>query len=303
MSMHLGRAMTLEIRWIEDLLALEQEKSISQAAEMRHVTQSAFSRRIQNIENALGFQILKRHSKNIDFTEAGQILLASAKNIQNQLDTTINYLEKSIKNNELTIKFAVSHSLITQFFPRFIHDLSNTLEDLKLEIIAANLKQGMRLLTDGSCDFLICYCDDSTLQQLDRSLFMFHKIVKMEILPVTAVINNVPKYSFEQLFPLLSYSKQAYLRKCVDEVIENKLNYRTLYETDNAGDLKELVLQGLGIAWLPKLLVEKEILENKLKIVDQEKYSTFQDVYIIRREIVLSKRINYIWDLLTSKKL
>ena len=67
--------MTLEIRWIEDLLALEQEKSISQAAAIRHVTQSAFTRRIQNIESTLGFQILKRHSKNIDFTEAGQVLL------------------------------------------------------------------------------------------------------------------------------------------------------------------------------------------------------------------------------------
>lgn len=73
--------MSLEIRWIEDLLALEQEKSISKAAELRHVTQSAFTRRIQAIEDALGFQILKRYSKNVDFTDAGQILLSSAKNI------------------------------------------------------------------------------------------------------------------------------------------------------------------------------------------------------------------------------
>ena len=89
--------MTLEIRWIEDLLALEQEKSISQAAALRHVTQSAFTRRIQNIENSLGFQILKRYSKNIDFTEAGQVLLASAKNIQNQLTTSfINHFSTNL---------------------------------------------------------------------------------------------------------------------------------------------------------------------------------------------------------------
>lgn len=168
--------MTLEIRWIEDLLALEQEKSISQAAEVRHVTQSAFTRRIQNIENAFGFQILKRYSKNIDFTEAGQILLASSKNIQNQLNATINYLEKNIKNNELNIRFAVSHSLTTQFFPRFINDSLINLEDLKLEIIASNFKQGLGLLKDGSCDLLICYCDQKTLQQLDLSLFVFHKL-------------------------------------------------------------------------------------------------------------------------------
>ena len=293
--------MTLEIRWIEDLLALEQEESISQAAEIRHVTQSAFTRRIQNIENALGFQILKRYSKNIAFTEAGQVLLASSRNIKNQLDTTLSYLEKNIKNNELTVKFAVSHSLITQFFPRFIHELSNNMEDLKLEIIAANLKQGMRLLKEGSCDFLIGYCDQKTLKELDSSLLMFQKIFEMEILPITALNDNgTPKYSIEQTFPLLAYSKQAYLRKCVDEEIENNLNYRILYETDNASDLKELVLQGLGIAWLPKILVEKEIIENKLKVIECNQYNIFQDIYIIRRKIVFTNKINYIWNTLTN---
>lgn len=294
--------MTLEIRWIEDLLALEQEKSISQAAEVRHVTQSAFTRRIQNIENAFGFQILKRYSKNIDFTEAGQILLASSKNIQNQLNATINYLEKNIKNNELNIRFAVSHSLTTQFFPRFINDSLINLEDLKLEIIASNFKQGLGLLKDGSCDLLICYCDQKTLQQLDLSLFVFHKIVKMEILLVTALDNGIPKYSIDQPFPLLAYSKQAYLRNCVDEVIEKNLNYRTLYETDNASDLKELVIQGLGIAWLPKLLIEKEISENKLKIIDNKNYNTSQDVYIIRHKIIISNSINQIWRSITAPK-
>jgi len=294
--------MTLEIRWIEDLLALEQEKSISQAAEVRHVTQSAFTRRIQNIENAFGFQILKRYSKNIDFTEAGKILLASSKNIQNQLNATINYLEKNIKNNELNIRFAVSHSLTTQFFPRFINDSLINLEDLKLEIIASNFKQGLGLLKDGSCDLLICYCDQKTLQQLDLSLFVFHKIVKMEILPVTALDNGIPKYSIDQPFPLLAYSKQAYLRNCVDEVIEKNLNYRTLYETDNASDLKELVIQGLGITWLPKLLIEKEISENKLKIIDNKNYNTSQDVYIIRHKIIISNSINQIWRSITAPK-
>ena len=70
---------------------------------------------------------------------------------------------------------------------------------------------------------------------------------------------------------------------------------------DNAGDLKELVLQGLGIAWLPKLLVEKEIKENKLKVLDTQKYNFFQDVYIIRREMIVSKRINYIWNTLVHE--
>jgi DNA-binding transcriptional LysR family regulator len=77
----------------------------------------------------------------------------------------------------------------------------------------------------------------------------------------------------------------------VDEAIENKLDYRTLYETDNAGDLKELVLQGLGVAWLPKLLVEREIQENKLEVLDGKQYYLFQDVYLVKREMSFSNRI------------
>ena len=291
--------MTLEIRWIEDLLALDQEKSISKAATIRHVTQSAFTRRIQNIEESLGFQILKRYSKNIDFTDAGQVLLSTAKNIQNQMDTTIKYLEKNIKDNELSIKFAVSHSLITQFFPKFIQKLYSDYNDLKLEIIAANLQQGIHLLKEGSCDFLICYCDQLTLQQLDLTLFTYHKIVNMQIVPVTASKNGLPKYQLNQTFPLLAYSKQAYLRKCVDKIIESKLNYRTLYETDNASDLKALALQGLGVAWLPRLLIEEEINESKLKILDG--YSFFQDIYIVRSNIIYSQKINFVWNYLALK--
>ena len=87
----------------------------------------------------------------------------------------------------------------------------------------------------------------------------------------------------------------------MDEAIENKLDYRTLYETDNAGDLKELVLQGLGVAWLPKLLVEREMQENKLKVLDSNQYYLFQDVYLVKREMSFSNRINYIWNILIQK--
>ncbi len=292
--------MSLEIRWIEDLLALEQENSFSKAAALRHVTQSAFTRRIQNIEYSIGFKILKRYSKNIEFTDAGQILLASSKSIQNQLNTTLHYLEKNIKNDELSVKFAVSHSLTTQFFPKFIHALTEDIEALKLEIIASNLEQGMRLLKDGSCDFLICYCDRNTLQQLDHELFASRKIFEMEVLPVTINDTRYKQYQLDQRFPLLAYSKHAFLRKCVDEVIVNKLNFRTLYETDNAGDLKALVMQGLGVAWLPKLLVESEIQEGKLRVFDTEQYNFYQDVYIIRSKITASKKIDYIWNFLAG---
>ena len=112
--------MNLEIRWIEDLLALEQTRSISKAAELRYVSQSAFTRRLQQIEQTLGFQVVERNFRDIQFTESGQILLATAKDIARQLHETITLLHNMDKENNLSIKFAVAHSLTSNFFTNFI---------------------------------------------------------------------------------------------------------------------------------------------------------------------------------------
>jgi hypothetical protein len=55
------------------------------------------------------------------------------------------------------------------------------------------------------------------------------------------------------------------------------------------------------VAWLPKLLVEREIQENKLKVLDGKQYYLFQDVYLVKREMSFSNRINYIWNILIQK--
>jgi hypothetical protein len=55
------------------------------------------------------------------------------------------------------------------------------------------------------------------------------------------------------------------------------------------------------VAWLPKLLVEREIQENKLKVLDGNQYYLFQDVYLVKREMSFSNRINYIWNILIQK--
>ncbi len=68
--------MNLEVRWVEDLLTLERERSISKAAEKRFISQSAFTRRIQQIEEMIGAEVIIRNNKNnIEFTDIGRILL------------------------------------------------------------------------------------------------------------------------------------------------------------------------------------------------------------------------------------
>ncbi len=62
----------MEVKWLEDFLALAGTSNFSRAAEERHVTQSAFSRRIKQLEAWVGASLIDRATYPSRLTEAGE---------------------------------------------------------------------------------------------------------------------------------------------------------------------------------------------------------------------------------------
>ncbi|WP_288423805.1 LysR substrate-binding domain-containing protein, partial [uncultured Acinetobacter sp.] len=127
------------------------------------------------------------------------------------------------------------------------------------------------------------------------------KLGDTEIVPVTLIDEDGnAKYDINNRFQLLSYSKNAYLRNLVDQVISNKLEYRILYETDHANNLKDFVLQGAGIAWLPKITIEEDLLKKKLKIINAREYIIKQQIFIFKNKIRKDDYLKIFWDSLRN---
>lgn len=84
--------MNLELKWLEDFIALAGTRSFSQAAEKRFVTQPAFSRRIRSLEDALGLTLVNRQRTPVELTEAGQLFLVTARSVVEQLGQVVRHL-------------------------------------------------------------------------------------------------------------------------------------------------------------------------------------------------------------------
>ena len=63
----------METKWLEDFVSLAETNSFSRSAELRHVTQPAFSRRIQSLEAWLGTDLIDRTSYPTRLTHAGEV--------------------------------------------------------------------------------------------------------------------------------------------------------------------------------------------------------------------------------------
>ena len=68
----------METKWLEDFVSLAETRSFSRSAQLRHVTQPAFSRRIQALEAWAGIDLVDRSSYPTRLTKAGETLREQA---------------------------------------------------------------------------------------------------------------------------------------------------------------------------------------------------------------------------------
>ena len=68
----------METKWLEDFVSLAETRSFSRSAALRHVTQPAFSRRIQALEAWAGAALVDRSTHPTTLTPAGQLLYEHA---------------------------------------------------------------------------------------------------------------------------------------------------------------------------------------------------------------------------------
>lgn len=106
----------METKWLEDFISLAETRSFSRSAQLRHVTQPAFSRRIQALEAWAGTDLVDRSSYPTRLTSAGQTLYAQALEMLQGLQTTRAMLRGHVAAGQDMIEFAVPHTLAFAFF-------------------------------------------------------------------------------------------------------------------------------------------------------------------------------------------
>ncbi len=263
----------METKWLEDFVSLAETRSFSRSAQLRHVTQPAFSRRIQALEAWAGVDLVDRSAYPTRLTPAGQTLLPQALEVLGSLQTTRNMLRSQQGTGQDVIEFAVPHTLAFTFFPHWLTEIRDQFGTLKTRLIALNVHDAVMQLTEGSCDLLIAYHHPSQPLQLNPDRYDMLSLGKETLAPYSAVdeqgqaLFRLPAVVPQRRVPYLGYASGAYLGRLVELIVRQSteaLNLDCLYETDMAEGLKAMALEGHGLAFLPASSVKKELRGKRL---------------------------------------
>jgi LysR family transcriptional regulator, transcription activator of glutamate synthase operon len=69
----------MELRQLRYLDAVARRRSFTRAALELHIAQSALSQQVARLERELGVELLRRTTRRVEVTEAGQLVLARAR--------------------------------------------------------------------------------------------------------------------------------------------------------------------------------------------------------------------------------
>ncbi|MEQ6888070.1 LysR substrate-binding domain-containing protein [Halomonas sp. CS7] len=292
--------MNLETKWLEDFVALASTRSFSGSARQRHVTQPAFSRRIRSLEQAVGVTLVDRSTTPVDLTPEGQLFLVTARNIVEQLNESLGHLRGLAMANE-ALDIVAAHSLALSFYPQWISRLQQGLGELPTRLVAMNVGDAIHVLREGNCDLMLAYYDPYASMQLDAEVFPSFSIGQVKMLPVCLPDEQgTPRFTLEgqESIPYLAYTQGAFLGRSVRMLLKNdpvRMRLRTVYETAMAEGLKGMVMQGMGMAWIPDFCIRQELKDGRLVRAGGEQWDVPLEIRLYRCSLVHKPGVEKLW--------
>jgi LysR family transcriptional regulator, transcriptional activator of the cysJI operon len=262
----------MESSYLKTFVEVVQTGSFTKAAENLFISQSAVSRRIQHMEKEYKCSLLDRTDPHLKPTEKGQMLLDKALKIMKLEQELKLKLELGLNTVALgnslsfictpTFGAAFLPQIMTRWLRRKERGADLTFHQDMPEKIREDLKRGAFEVA------VIEHCPEFDLHE-----FRTMSLPGDELVFVAA--NNIEFYSHQpQLEELFAHSFLGCNSGCCTQVIfernlqsrgYSKENFKQIIETSELDILLKSLLAGVGISFLPLVLVNSFVEKGQLK--------------------------------------
>lgn len=285
----------MDIESITDFIILAESRSFSKAAELRFVTQSAFSRRIQALETNLDTMLIDRSLTPITLTKAGERFLIHALAMAETFEKAKNEIQNQVSAMANPVYLALPHSLSTTFFPQWYRNLQRKIPDLSIRVTTDRSSKCVADLRKGSSDFAIILMADNV-----QTCFDFENIDTLEI-GYDRFVAVRASHTNENLTDFLAYPKDSYMYSCGQRISEHfpHTELKTVFESPSSELLKAMTLAGFGISILQESLVEDDIKDGFLIPLTSQRLEC--KIILLRMKKKLSEKPEALWDTIKAQ--
>ncbi len=254
----------MKIRQLEVLEAIEQTGTFTGAGQALHLTQSAVSHAIAELEQQAGTALFRRLPKGVSLTPCGLSLLREARGVlaaYRNLDQRIAHLE-----DDTPINVVSSITIASFLLPSIIRAFQASHPKLPVHVRVASANAVMDLLQRGRAD--IAFWEGARPQGSYQTVLLGGYTICLACAPSFPFAEE--SITPEQLcrFPLLLREPGSAIRDTFDSMLSlANRKARPVWQSVNSFALIKAAEAGLGITVLPEDLLADSILLKKLRLI------------------------------------
>jgi len=239
-------------------------KSLTKAAEFLCITQPAVTKQIKQLQSHYNLKFLDIIGKRVILTDAGLNLYTIAEKIFDMESQAEEAIKDFQEYNKGKISILASESFGSYHIPFIICDFKKTRPEISISIQTATNKDIIESISELKEDIGFI---SAPVQNPKISV---HEILEDEIVLVASP--NCKFSDTKELNPLdlegkdiIMHEQGSVIRKVVDAFLKkNKVNVCTKYEISNSEAIKKLVESNMGMAFLTKSIISKELRTGEL---------------------------------------
>ncbi len=256
--------MELEVRHLKLVAAISSEGSVTGAARRLHLTQSALSHQLRQVESRLGGALFERLSRKMVLTPAGERLLQTAEQVLSELERAEGDIQRARSNGRADIRLSTQCYTCYHWLPSRLRRFHQKFPEVGVRIVAEATRNPFDALLQGTIDLAI------VLQPVRHRLLAYEPLFQDE--QVVVVSRQHPQAKAEY-FPLEEFGRETLLLYPPKE--ESTLLKRILLpagvipqqiqQIQVTEAIVELVKSGAGVSVMPKWAIAPNLRSGEVR--------------------------------------
>ena len=241
---------------LNDLLAFRAVAELGnfrKAAESVHLSQPAFSRRIDKLEQALGVRLLERTTRRVELTTVGRDFERRVRHLLDELDNTLLGIRGVAATRMGEVTVACVPSTVYYYLSQVIRRYHMDSPKVRVKVFDAGANEALAAVARGEADFGINFMGaqegDLDFTPLIEERFVAacrrdHPMAKMR----RVTWSQLSEYDY------IAVSRTSGNRLLLDQALVGVPGLpQSIYETQHVTTMLGLVEAGLGVAAVPAM--------------------------------------------------
>jgi LysR family nitrogen assimilation transcriptional regulator len=256
----------IDLRQLTYFIAVVEAKSFTAAAEVLHVAQPALSQHMQRLEQEVGQQLMVRHSRGVEPTDAGLRLLDHARSILKSLETARHDVRSFRDEQHGTVRLGMPRSLCETLGVELVTTWPHEHPNVSLQIVEQLSNTLTEWLLAGRLDLALTY------SPTDSSMLTAEPLLQEKmcaVMPARGGPQRLGETRFIDLAqePLILHSSAYVNRQIIDMTAKYcSVRLNVAYEIDSIDLTLNMVEANLGCSIQPYLTVRRLMDMGRLSV-------------------------------------